>query len=248
MFLLSTNPILVAAAVIPAAYLMIKVRRADTLEKEPTGFLILLVVLGIISTLFAQTCETLGMKLLPLFVNEDSAAYNVLLYFGVVAFSEEGGKYILLKSKTWKSRHFNCKFDGVVYGVFISLGFALWENISYVAQYGFGTAVVRALTAVPGHACFGVFMGIYYALAKSADSLGNEASSKRYRRLALFFPAFMHGLYDYLASLDSVLFGLCFIPFVAVMFIVARHLVKKAGANDSFIVTPLPGDDFVNKL
>ena len=88
------------------------------------------------------------------------------MYFGVVAFSEEGAKYFLLKRRTWNSAAFNCQFDGVVYAVFVSLGFALWENISYVLMYGLSTALVRAVTAVPGHACFGVFMGVWYGLAK----------------------------------------------------------------------------------
>ena len=50
---------------------------------------------------------------------------------------------------------------GKVYAVFVSLGFALWENISYVLHFGFQTAIVRSLTAIPGHACFGVFMGAF---------------------------------------------------------------------------------------
>ena len=65
------------------------------------------------------------------------------MYFVVVAISEEGFKYVLLKKRTWKSREFNCEFDGVVYAVFVSLGFALWENIFYVLSYGFATAVAR---------------------------------------------------------------------------------------------------------
>ncbi len=79
-----------------------------------------------------------------------STAYNVLLYFVVVALSEEGFKYLLLKKRTWYSSEFNCQFDGVVYAVFVALGFALWENISYVLMYGLGTAAIRAVTAVPG--------------------------------------------------------------------------------------------------
>ena len=52
----------------------------------------------------------------------DPGLYQILLYFGVVACSEEGAKYFMLKRRTWNSPEFNCQFDGVVYGVFVSLG------------------------------------------------------------------------------------------------------------------------------
>ena len=73
-------------------------------------------------------------------------AYNAIMYFGIVAFSEEGAKYFLLRRRTWHSAAFNCQFDGVVYAVFVALGFALWENISYVLMYGLSTALVRAIS------------------------------------------------------------------------------------------------------
>ena len=151
---------------LPAVFLLVKVYRADRLEREPPMLLVSLVLYGILATGLALLTERLGTFLLDIFVRQDTVLYNVLLYFVVVAFSEEGFKYLLLKRRTWNSPAFNCQFDGVVYATFVSLGFALWENIGYVIRYGFSTAVVRAVTAIPGHACFGVFMGAWYGLAK----------------------------------------------------------------------------------
>ena len=173
-----TNPILIAAAVIPAVFLLVHVYRADKLEKEPAPLLISLVLYGIAATFIALLLERFGSWLLGRYFPENSTPYNVLMYFGVVAFSEEGAKYFLLKRRTWNSAAFNCQFDGVVYAVFVSLGFALWENISYVLMYGLSTALVRAVTAVPGHACFGVFMGVWYGLAKRLHGQGKDGASK----------------------------------------------------------------------
>ncbi len=170
-----TNPILIAAAVIPAVFLLVHVYRADKLEKEPAPLLISLVLYGIAATFIALLLERFGSWLLGRYFPENSTPYNVLMYFGVVAFSEEGAKYFLLKRRTWNSAAFNCQFDGVVYAVFVALGFALWENISYVLMYGLSTALVRAVTAVPGHACFGVFMGVWYGLAKRLHGQGRTA-------------------------------------------------------------------------
>ena len=159
------NPILIAAAVIPAVILLVQVYKADKLDKEPPMLLLSLVLYGIAATALAKVTERLGVGLLNLLFGGQGFLYNLLLYFLVVGLSEEGFKYLLLKRRTWPSAHFNCQFDGVVYAVSVSLGFALWENIAYVLSYGMSTALVRAVTAVPGHACFGVFMGAWYGMA-----------------------------------------------------------------------------------
>lgn len=164
MFLFYVNPILIAAAVIPAIVLLRFVYREDRLDRESPGMLLSLVLFGILATFGALIAEQIGESVLALLVPPYTRAYNAILYFVVVALSEEGFKYLLLKKRTWWSQEFNCQFDGVVYAVFVSLGFALWENISYVVMYGLGTALVRAVTAIPGHACFGVFMGAFTAL------------------------------------------------------------------------------------
>ena len=139
MYLLYGNPILIAAAVIPAIILLVQVNKADKLDKEPVGLLVSLVIQGIISTALAVFTERLGTALLDNLWDENSLVYRLCMYFIVVGLSEEGFKYLLLKRRTWYSPAFNCQFDGVVYAVCVALGFALWENIGYVVMYGFGT-------------------------------------------------------------------------------------------------------------
>ena len=57
MFLFYTNPILIAAAVLPAIFLLVHVYRADKLEKEPAPLLISLVLYGIAATFIALVLE-----------------------------------------------------------------------------------------------------------------------------------------------------------------------------------------------
>lgn len=85
--------------------------------------------------------------------------YLFLAYFVVPGFIEEGIKYRVLLRRTWNEPNFNYRFDGVVYAVFVSLGFAAVENVMYVLTSGFSTAVARAIFSIPGHAMFGVVMG-----------------------------------------------------------------------------------------
>ena len=228
--------ILIAAAVVPAVFLMFKVYQADRLEKEPIGMLIGLLFLGIISTSLAGITEELGSIALANLFPNGGLISDALLYFIVVALSEEGFKYLLLKVRTWKSPHFNCQFDGVVYAVFVSLGFALWENIAYVLRFGFGTAVARAVTAVPGHACFGVFMGVWYGVAKRYELAGHMEESVHARKMALWIPILLHGVYDFTASMQNDIMSIIFLIFVGWMFRTALKLVRKVSAEDSPLV------------
>lgn len=229
------NPILIAAAVIPAVVLLVKVYKVDHLDKESPRLLWNLVVRGVIATVFAMLTEWIGEFVLSSFVQEGTVLYNFLLYFIVVAVSEEGFKYLLMKQRTWKDPEFNFQFDGVVYAVFVSLGFALWENISYVLMYGFGTALVRAVTAVPGHACFGVFMGAWYGLSRKYESYGMHSQSKVCRVVALLSSIVLHGCYDFTASIENQNYAWIFVAFVVVMFLVAFRLVKKLSQNDRYV-------------
>lgn len=235
MFLFYTNPILIAAAVLPAIFLLVHVYRADKLEKEPAPLLISLVLYGIAATFIALVLERAGSFLLGLWFEEGSVAYNAIMYFGIVAFSEEGAKYFLLRRRTWHSAAFNCQFDGVVYAVFVALGFALWENISYVLMYGLSTALVRAVTAVPGHACFGVFMGAWYGMAKRWEGAGFESRSKTCRTMALLLPALIHGCYDFIATYEDAGVSGIFAVFVVLLFVVSLILVRRLSANDRYI-------------
>ena len=225
---------LIIAAVIPALLLMYFVYRSDRLEKESRQLLFALARAGVIATLIAMVLERIGERLLVWVVNSETM-FNLLLYFVVVAVSEEGAKYFLMKRRTWRDPEFNCLYDGVVYALFVALGFALWENISYVLIYGIGAAIIRAVTAIPGHASFGVFMGAFYGLARRAENMGDSSSSKSYRILAVLVPTVMHGCYDYIATMGGEGVTTFFFIFVGVMFLVAFFLVRKMARGDQYI-------------
>ena len=219
---LAPKALLIGAAILPAILLLVYVYRHDRIEKEPRKLLLTLVLWGVVATFLAVA-------------GEDNPAYPIWMYFVVVALSEEGFKYLLLRWRTWRSPEFNCRFDAVVYAVFVSLGFALWENIGYVMMYGVGAALARAITAVPGHACFGVFMGAYYGLAKRSANCGETAASRLWNFLALLVPTVIHGLYDYIAVNETESFSTTFVVFVLVVFVLAFVLVKQLSKRDEYI-------------
>lgn len=232
-FFRQMRTILTFAAIVPAIILLIHVMRKDKLEKESPFFILTLVVWGILSTFAAMILERLGSFILSFFFTSQTVLYNVIMYYVVVAMSEEGSKYYLLRKKTWNSPEFNCQYDAVVYAVAVSMGFALWENLIYVFRYGISTAIVRALTAVPGHASFGVIMGVWYGLERRYNYWGNWPKKKVSQILAFLLPVFMHGTYDFLCtSLYGWQGSVVFVVFIIILFSVSWHMVNKASAND----------------
>lgn len=229
------NPFLIAAAVLPAVVLLLFVYRQDRLDREPWPLLLTLLGQGVISTALAVFAERLGTRALGWLLSPDTLLYQAIFNFAVVGLSEEGFKYLLLKRRTWYSPAFNCQFDGVVYAVFVSLGFALWENIDYVIMYGFGTALLRAVTAVPGHACFGVFMGAWYGMAKRCFNYGDLRRSRRCRIAAVVFPTLLHGLYDLIATVERSPFSWTFVGFILLLFAAALAAVRKLSRGDRYI-------------
>ena len=233
--LLAFNWILILAAIIPAVFLMIRVYKSDRLEPESPALLRRLVIAGVLATLLAMIIERICSLILTRTVPASDPMYNVILYFVIVGFAEEGSKYLIMRRRTWKNPEFNCQYDGVVYAVFVSLGFALWENISYVMHFGMATALVRAVTAIPGHACFGVFMGIFYGLAKGSDCIGDSLRAKVFNVLAVIIPALIHGAYDYVASMQMAGTGIWkFVIFIVLLFLISFALVNHMSKNDRY--------------
>lgn len=218
--------ILLMLAVLPAAVLLWFIYKNDPIEKEPTNLLVKLLVLGALSTLPAVFLEQIGLSVLDSIFSQQTIIYIALENFIVVAVAEECCKYFFLRTSTWNHPAFNFEFDGIVYAVFVSLGFAILENIMYVFEGGLATALVRAFTAIPGHAVFAVFMGYFYGKAKAAEIQGDRAGRVRYVLLALIVPIFCHGFYDFCASLDSDLFFLIFFVFLIAMVAVGMYYVK----------------------
>ena len=99
-------------------------------------------------------------------------------------------------------------------------------------RFGFGTAVARAVTAVPGHACFGVFMGVWYGVAKRYELAGHMEESVHARKMALWIPILLHGVYDFIASMQNDIMSILFLIFVGWMFRTALKLVRTVSAED----------------
>ncbi len=220
------------AALLPAIFLLRYIYRQDELEKEPPRLLLGLFGLGCLSALCALVLELLGSRLLDAVVSPDDPKYVYLLAFLVIAAVEEGAKLFFLHRRTWNERHFNYRFDGIVYAVFVSLGFAALENLFYVMGNGLSVALPRALLAVPGHMGFGVFMGYFYSRARLRKHRRKKRGVWLNLTLGYLSALFLHGFYDACALKGTPTATALFIAFVVGMYQIVYYMIRSEAEGD----------------
>jgi RsiW-degrading membrane proteinase PrsW (M82 family) len=180
----------------------------DKYEKEPLILLLKTLLLGVFISLPVIHLE----KYLENFISiagDDSYLKAGFSAFIVASFSEELFKLIAVYWLIWKNPNFNELFDGIVYCVYVSLGFAAIENVIYVFSGGTSVALLRAFTAVPAHTLFGVAMGYNFGLAKF-----NKNKRASYLIFSFIIPFILHGIYDFILMSNDGLLLLGFIPFM----------------------------------
>ncbi len=167
------------AALLPALFLCGFIYKKDRIEKEPVGLLAILFGLGALSYFPARLLARIaagGMDRLfesRLSFGADGAAvysseavrilHALFAAFLASAFFSVLVRWCVLYFCTKNSRHFNYLFDGIVYSVFISLGFAAAENVRFAFINGWDTLLLHLISSVPAHLFAGILMGYYFS-------------------------------------------------------------------------------------
>jgi len=189
---------LILFAIAPVFIIIFYIYIKDKYEKEPKRFLLYIFLFGaIVSILVTTILYFIFDYVLPL-QDKYSIFQQFIKAFFVVGLTEEFSKYIIVRYYAQPKPAYNEPFDGIVYAVMVSMGFAATENIFYVLDGGYQTAIVRAFTAVPAHATFGILMGYFMGKAKfSKNKIGLNL-------VGLLLAILFHGAYDFFLFIDFV--------------------------------------------
>ena len=235
---------MVILAIIPGIILFFVVWKLDTVEKESPALLAKLFFGGALTIISAQLLGLGGEKLLRLAVPDVQSIWYIFLFsFLLIGLVEEAGKFLVLRLITWKDKEFNYTFDGVVYAVVVSLGFAVVENIIYVILHGSDVNLVRVLLSVPGHMVYAVFMGFFYGQARYAKGDGDSRASIGHTLAAIMVPTVMHGFYSFCIGTGSKVFFIMFIVYEVIMALIAVLQFIRLSKNDTLI----PGMEYTVK-
>ena len=202
-----------ALAVAPVLICLVYMYIRDKYEKEPWRLLATGIAVGTIITFPIMQGQGFMARFMPIAVGQFGEA--VFTSFAIAAFVEEGFKFAALYFLVWRSRELNEPVDGIVYAVFISLGFAGVENVLYVFNPqlgGLSTALMRAVVSVPAHGLFGIIMGYHFAIARF------EPQNKGLRIfLAFFAPWLAHGIYNTILLSGHTYYLVVFVPFLLML-------------------------------
>ncbi len=194
------NLFLLVSAILPVAIILLYIYTQDKYEKEPLAFLCYNFLLGaVVSVVLTLVISILIFDNIFLLQDKHNIFEQFTKAFIVVAFTEEFSKYIIVRYYAQPKKDFNEPFDGIVYAVMVSMGFAATENILYVVSGGgYQVALIRAFTAVPAHATFAILMG--YFMGKAKFSNNRLVLNLTGLLLAVAF----HGLYDFFLFIDFI--------------------------------------------
>jgi len=189
--------LLLALAIAPGLAISMYIFFKDQYNREPRRHLVISFFLGILSAGIALIAETFLMPAAR-DVFPESILSTAIQAFLIVALVEEWSKYIMVRTYAFPKPEFDEPFDGIVYAVMVSMGFATIENIGYVMEHGYTTAFLRMFLSVPAHASFAIIMGYNMGKAKFAGS-----KRTAYMLKGIFWAVFWHGSYDFFLFLQD---------------------------------------------
>ncbi|MGD6831496.1 glutamic-type intramembrane protease PrsW [Sutcliffiella halmapala] len=207
----------VSAGIAPGLALLSYFYLRDTFQKEPISYVFKIFMFGallVFPLMFIQYVIQLEMGVTSSFIKA----------FFMSGLLEEFFKWFVLIYLVYRNVHFDEHYDGIVYGVAVSLGFATAENILFLIANGVELAIGRAVLPVSSHALFGVIMGYY--LGKGKFSI----EQKKHRiclSLSLFVPFLLHGTYD-MIILSQKHWGFYMVPFMIFLWWLGLRKVKLA--------------------
>ncbi|MED2011323.1 MULTISPECIES: glutamic-type intramembrane protease PrsW [Brevibacillus] len=176
----------IGAAIAPGIAILSYFYLRDNLEPEPISMVIRTFIFGVLLVFPVIVLQ----HIMQTEWNWRSELFASIFQSAVV---EEFFKWMVLYFTVYKHVEFDEPYDGIVYAVAVSLGFATLENFIYLIINGVDIAFWRAFLPVSSHALFGVWMGYYLGKAKFSGKANLEL-----RRLfvSLALPIILHALYN----------------------------------------------------
>lgn len=197
-------------AITPAIIFIAGIYLTDRSDREPAYLLMITFLLGALMVIPSIFVEEILIKL-NVFTGIGQALFNAFI---VAALTEEFFKRLVVLKFPYRTSYFNEKLDGIVYGVFVALGFATVENIMYVVFTYTNNPFIglyRGIFSVPAHGVFGITMGYYLSLAKFNT---DEKTKKSNLIKSLLMPVLLHGIFDFILMAEIPQLTLLFVPYV----------------------------------
>jgi RsiW-degrading membrane proteinase PrsW (M82 family) len=219
----------IGAAIAPGIAILSYFYLRDNLQPEPISMVIRTFIFGVLLVFPVMVLQ---------YIMQSEWNWRDGLVANVVqsAVVEEFFKWMVVYFTAYKHVEFDEPYDGIVYAVAVSLGFATLENLFYLVINGVDIAFWRALLPVSSHALFAVWMGYYLGRAKFS---GQARKEYRYLWISVGLPIGLHAIYNaiFLATQHWLLL---IVPFMAVLWWQGLKKVQRAHDFGSKTLTSRP--------
>ncbi|WCN36732.1 glutamic-type intramembrane protease PrsW [Aneurinibacillus uraniidurans] len=206
------------AAVAPGIAILSYFYLKDKYEIEPLHMVVRMFIIGLL-LVFPVMVVQFGIQ-------EELQLGAFAQSYVLSGFLEEFFKWFIIYYTVYQHVEFDEPYDGIVYAVAVSLGFATLENFFYLREHGGATAAFyRALLPVSGHGLFGVLMGYYFGKAKFSAS---RTRRRLYLVISLAIPVILHGTYDRILLMQQPIWPWLMAPFMLVLWLLALNLSRVA--------------------
>lgn len=207
------------SAVAPGFALLSYFYLRHELEAEPLGYVIRSFVAGAILVfpiMFVQYA----------FMEEGVLVGPFSKAFIATALLEEFFKWFMIYYTIYIHKVFDDYYDGILYAVACSLGFATLENFLYLWVYdSIEIAIWRAVLPVSGHALFAVVMGFCLGRAK------HSAHERFWLFTAIVAATLLHGMFDFILIVEPTN-KVPAVVYIIVLWMVALLLVRTANRSN----------------
>ncbi|BAU28921.1 RsiW-degrading membrane proteinase PrsW (M82 family) [Aneurinibacillus soli] len=206
------------AAIAPGIAILSYFYLKDKYEIEPLHMVVKMFIIGLLLVFPVMVVQFGFQEELQLGVFAQS--------YVLAGFLEEFFKWFIIYYTVYQHVEFDEPYDGIVYAVAVSLGFATLENFFYLREHGGAAAAFyRALLPVSGHGLFGVLMGYYFGKAKF--SVG-RTRRRLYLVISLALPVMLHGTYDFILLMQQPIWPWLMVPFMLFLWLLALNLSRVA--------------------
>lgn len=187
------------------------------------------IILGVISTVIIAAASYLID--LRWHGNYNSLRRLLFLVIIVIALSAELGKYLVLRFAFYKKKDFNGPIEGIIYTIFIGLGYATLATILFsydvigrqLSQYGLLFLYTYPLANIVFAICMGFFIGM--GKLRKNTFIDNTTG--------LFVSIFFHGLFCFsFISHDIVLIIFTLVGFLIISITLFSRAVNLRKAKD----------------
>lgn len=250
-------------AVLPALILCAFVFYKDRIEKEPFGLLTLLFgagavayvpstmlekcILDLLSKGFEDSMRVSAEGFVQFTDSKSELTYLALcafLGFSLVRVCIQWGILFLV---TYKNKNFNHLFDGIVYSVFLSLGFAVAENLHFLMRNDVEFLLPKLITSVPCQLFIGVIMGYFYTMGHmrfaaneieekllNSDMIqkDNIRTSAPWLISGILIPCIISGIYHLAGSAKDDWFTTVFYTLVFLTFGISFFAINQIASKD----------------